>query len=71
MLLLCIHAEVEGIRIVGIPDVVSPGDVRAGDVSALGNVRRLRVRHTRTHNGHPPKANNGGHLFNLGGHEHS
>jgi hypothetical protein len=29
------------------------------------------VRHTRTYNGHPPEAHNGGHLFNPGGHEHS
>ena len=71
VLLLSIHAEVQGIRIVGIPHVVNPRDVRAGDVSVLGNVRRLRVRHTRTYNGHPPETDNGGHLFNLGGHEHS
>jgi hypothetical protein len=34
-------------------------------------MRRLRVRHTRTYNGHPPEADNGGNLFNPGGHEHS
>ena len=60
VLLLSIHAEVEGIRIVGIPHVVNPRDVRAGDVSVLGNVRRLRVRHTRTYDGHPPETDNGG-----------
>ena len=71
VLLLAIHAEVVRTRIVGIPHVVNPRDVRAGDVTFLGNVRRLRVRNTRTYNGYPPEANNSGHLFNLGGHEHS
>jgi len=47
---------------------------RAGDVIARGNAQRLRVRHGRTHNSHPPDAGNGGpdsgYLFNLGEHEH-
>ncbi len=71
MLLLSIHAEVVHTRIHGIPDVVNPRDVRAGDVNFLGNVGRLCVHHPRTYNGHPPEPENGGNLFSPGTYGHS
>ena len=75
LLLQSIDAEVVGIRIGGVLHVGDSRDVRAGEVSALGNAWRLRVRHARTRNGNPPDASNGGpgscHLFNLGEHDHS
>jgi hypothetical protein len=75
ILLHSIHADVVRIRIVGVCHVLGSRGVRAGEVIVLGNARRLRMCHGRTHNGHPPDAGNGGpdsgHLFNLGEPDHS
>jgi hypothetical protein len=50
----------------------------SGQVKLLpwgGQARRLCMRHTRTHNGHPRDGDNGdpdsGRLFNFGEHRHS
>ena len=70
-----IHAEVVRIRISGVLCPTDSRDVRASDVCALGNERRLRMHHAGTHNTEARDASNSGpdsgHVFNPGEHDHS
>jgi hypothetical protein len=62
---------------VWVPHILELWDVtaRADDLIARGSEQRLRGRHGRTHNSHPPDAGNdgpdNGHLLNLGEHDYS